>query len=172
MTASGQLISFIVNECGWLFSIRFEVSGSSHCLPFRMHIVCAFVVFFCLHLLPVQRTIGAKENEHWIYFQGYWLPVIVCVQKSCFCFVGQRVGKSPMQLLLDSHETAPFNQRRVLYNLMAISGLYIGKWMEDVSFENARDQKVSVDTLQNIINDCGATHWFENLYNLVEDEKT
>ena len=44
--------------------------------------------------------------------------------------------------------------------------------MEDVSFENARDQKVSVDTLQNIINDCGATHWFENLYNLVEDEKT
>ena len=62
-----------------------------------------------------------------------------------------------MQLLLDSHETAPFNQRRVLYNLMAISGLYIGKWMEDVSFENARDQKVSVDTLQNIINDCGAT---------------
>ena len=26
--------------------------------------------------------------------------------------------------------------------------------MEDVSFENARDQKVSVDTLQNIINDC------------------
>ena len=82
----------------------------------------------------------------------------MCVQKSCFCFVGQRVGKSPMQLLLDSHETAPFNQRRVLYNLMAISGLYIGKWMEDVSFENARDQKVSVDTLQNIINDCGATH--------------
>ena len=75
---------WLILFCGCIHSSLFicfnQLTFNSTCILLVFLFACILCVplllFFCSHLLPVQRTIGAKENEHWIYFQGYWLPVI------------------------------------------------------------------------------------------------